>query len=150
MSDIPFHVAGGAFIGRKPQTDRPPEIGPISRFTAAPAASSRRRKLWEVAHKCHCPIIGTCFDVQELRALMAKVMEFPRDTSDFVLHTTAVGNSNNRSRLADFPNLWEYARDLYQTPAFGSTTDFEAIKRGYSEALTAARSGQPRYFFSKR
>ena len=101
MSDIPFHVAGGAFIGRKPQTDRSPEIGPISRFTAAPAASSRRRKLWEVAHKCHCPIIGTCFDVQELRALMAKVMEFPRDTSDFVLHTTAVGNCDNRSRLAE-------------------------------------------------
>lgn len=37
----------------------------------------------------------------------------------------------NRSRLADFPNLWEYARDLYQQPQFGTTTDFDAIKRGY-------------------
>lgn len=36
----------------------------------------------------------------------------------------------NRSRLADFPNLWEYARGLYQQPPFGTTTDFEAIKRG--------------------
>ena len=24
-----------------------------------------------------------------------------------------------------------YARDLYQTPGFGDTTDFEAIKQGY-------------------
>lgn len=101
MSDIPFHVAGGTFIGRKPWTERRPEIGPISGFTAAAPTRTRRRKLWEVAHKCHCPIIGTCFDVQELRALMNKVMEFPRDTSDFVLHTTAVGICDNRSRLAE-------------------------------------------------
>ncbi|WP_428909836.1 glutathione S-transferase C-terminal domain-containing protein [Niallia sp. Krafla_26] len=33
----------------------------------------------------------------------------------------------NRNRLIDFPNLWGYARDLYQTPGFGDTTDFEAI-----------------------
>ena len=37
----------------------------------------------------------------------------------------------NRDRLADFPNLWNYAKDLYQTPGFGATTDFDAIKRGY-------------------
>jgi putative glutathione S-transferase len=40
----------------------------------------------------------------------------------------------NWRRLNEYPNLWEYARDLYQTPAFGSTTDFEAIKRGYALA----------------
>jgi putative glutathione S-transferase len=37
----------------------------------------------------------------------------------------------NRNRLIDFPNLWNYAKDLYQTPCFGDTTDFNAIKRGY-------------------
>ena len=37
----------------------------------------------------------------------------------------------NRSRLIDFPNLWNYAKDLYQTPAFRDTTDFEIIKRSY-------------------
>lgn len=37
----------------------------------------------------------------------------------------------NRNRIIDFPNLWAYARDLYQIPAFGETTDFEAIKKGY-------------------
>jgi putative glutathione S-transferase len=38
----------------------------------------------------------------------------------------------NRNRLIDFPNLWNYAKDLYQTPGFGITTDFDAIKRGYN------------------
>jgi len=37
----------------------------------------------------------------------------------------------NRNRLIDFPNLWGYAKDLYQTPGFGDNTDFDAIKRGY-------------------
>lgn len=29
--------------------------------------------------------------------------------------------------LTDFPNLWAYARDLYQLPAFKNTTDFESF-----------------------
>lgn len=41
------------------------------------------------------------------------------------------GFKANRQRLIDFPNLWAYARDLYETPGFGSTTDFQAIKEGY-------------------
>lgn len=37
----------------------------------------------------------------------------------------------NRNLISDFPNLWAYARDLYQQPAFGETTDFEGIKKHY-------------------
>lgn len=37
----------------------------------------------------------------------------------------------NRQRLADFPALWGYARDLFQTPGFGDTIDFQQIKEHY-------------------
>ena len=37
----------------------------------------------------------------------------------------------NLRRLVDYPNLWGYARDLYQRPGFGDTTDFVQIKRHY-------------------
>ncbi|RKS71701.1 putative glutathione S-transferase [Actinomadura pelletieri DSM 43383] len=37
----------------------------------------------------------------------------------------------NLRRLVDYPNLWDYARDLYSIPAFGETTDFDHIKRHY-------------------
>jgi putative glutathione S-transferase len=37
----------------------------------------------------------------------------------------------NRQRLVDFPNLWAYARRLYQIPEFGGTTSFDAIKIHY-------------------
>ncbi|MFC9972386.1 glutathione S-transferase family protein [Spirillospora sp. NPDC127200] len=37
----------------------------------------------------------------------------------------------NLRRLADYPALWAYARDLHSLPAFGGTTDFDHIKRHY-------------------
>jgi putative glutathione S-transferase len=37
----------------------------------------------------------------------------------------------NIRRLVDYPSLWPYARDLYQTPGFGETVDFDHIKRHY-------------------
>ncbi len=37
----------------------------------------------------------------------------------------------NRQKLVELPNLWGYARDLYQTPGFGETVDFDQIKRHY-------------------
>lgn len=37
----------------------------------------------------------------------------------------------NLRRLIDYPNLWGYARDLFQRPAFGETTNFDHIKRHY-------------------
>ena len=37
----------------------------------------------------------------------------------------------NREKLAEMPVLWAYARDLFQTPGFGDTIDFEQIKQHY-------------------
>ncbi|QEN16012.1 glutathione S-transferase family protein [Mycobacterium sp. ELW1] len=37
----------------------------------------------------------------------------------------------NWSKLAEMPVLWAYARDLFQTPGFGDTTDFVQIKQHY-------------------
>ena len=37
----------------------------------------------------------------------------------------------NRQKLTEMPVLWAYARDLFQTPGFGDTTDFVHIKQHY-------------------
>ena len=37
----------------------------------------------------------------------------------------------NRNKLTEMPALWGYARDLFQTPGFGDTIDFDQIKRHY-------------------
>lgn len=37
----------------------------------------------------------------------------------------------NRNKLTEMPVLWAYARDLFQTPGFGDTVDFDHIKKHY-------------------
>jgi glutathionyl-hydroquinone reductase len=48
----------------------------------------------------------------------------------------------NRHKLSELPVLWAYARDLFQTPGFGETVDFDHIKRHYyatHEAINPTR-----------
>ncbi|WP_227397081.1 glutathione S-transferase family protein [Jeotgalibacillus aurantiacus] len=64
--------------------------------------------------------------------------------SDVRLYTTLArfdaayynGFNTNRNLLREFPNLWGYARDLYQTEGFGDTTEFDAIKEHYHLSIT--------------
>ena len=37
----------------------------------------------------------------------------------------------NRKRLIDYPNLWAYARELYQWPGVAGTVDFDHMVRHY-------------------
>jgi glutathionyl-hydroquinone reductase len=37
----------------------------------------------------------------------------------------------NRNKISEMPVLWAYLRDLFQTPGFGDTVDFDHIKRHY-------------------
>jgi putative glutathione S-transferase len=42
----------------------------------------------------------------------------------------------NLRRLIDYPNLWNYLKDLYQHPAFKATCNLEYTKRGYYMSMT--------------
>ncbi|MFC4903237.1 glutathione S-transferase family protein [Kocuria oceani] len=37
----------------------------------------------------------------------------------------------SRNKLTEMPHLWGYARDLFQTPGFGDTVDFQQVKEHY-------------------
>lgn len=41
----------------------------------------------------------------------------------------------NLRRLVDYPNLWAYARSLYQWPGIAATVDHEVIRRSYWSSL---------------
>lgn len=64
--------------------------------------------------------------------------------SDVRLYTTLVrfdaayytAFNTNRTLIREFPHLWGYVRDLYQTPGFGDTTNFDAIKKHYHLSIT--------------
>jgi putative glutathione S-transferase len=48
----------------------------------------------------------------------------------------------NRQKLTELPALWGYARDLFETPAFGDNTDFSQIKRHYYTVQTDVNPSQ--------
>jgi glutathionyl-hydroquinone reductase len=48
----------------------------------------------------------------------------------------------NRSKLTEMPVLWAYARDLFQTPGFGDTTDWQQIKDHYYKVHTTVNPTQ--------
>lgn len=41
----------------------------------------------------------------------------------------------NLRRIVDYPNLWNYLKDLYQYPAFKATCNLDYIKRGYHMSM---------------
>ncbi|MEQ1602767.1 MAG: DUF2325 domain-containing protein [Methylophilaceae bacterium] len=64
------------------------------------SASSRRPRLWELNQKCHCPVIGVCFGMDEIRKLVGKVMNVSTQHNDFDIHVTAVCACETRTRLS--------------------------------------------------
>lgn len=42
----------------------------------------------------------------------------------------------NFRRILDYPNLWNYLKDLYQRPEFKATCNLDSIKRGYYMSMT--------------
>jgi hypothetical protein len=63
---------------------------------------NNRRKLWDVPAEYHCPIIGTCLHVEELRQIARKAGNSldPR-SSDYQLHVRFVAAADGELRLYD-------------------------------------------------
>lgn len=64
------------------------------------ARGSRRRRLWELDAKCHCPVIGVCLSMDALRKLAARHFR-ERELDDYALHVGSVAQCATRSALAD-------------------------------------------------
>jgi glutathionyl-hydroquinone reductase len=48
----------------------------------------------------------------------------------------------NLRRIIDYPNLWNYLKDLYQRPQFKVTCNLEDTKRGYYTSMTEINPNQ--------
>lgn len=48
----------------------------------------------------------------------------------------------NLRRIVDYPNLWNYLKDLYQRPEFKVTCNLDDIKRGYYMSMTDINPNQ--------
>ncbi|HEX5342350.1 MAG TPA: DUF2325 domain-containing protein [Duganella sp.] len=65
------------------------------------AQASRRRRLWELGHACHCPLVGVGFPLGVLRKLVDKVTNGKVVADDYEVHVGAVTECGTRNRLSE-------------------------------------------------
>jgi hypothetical protein len=65
------------------------------------AQASRRRRLWELGHACHCPLVGVGLPLGVLRKLVDKVTSGKVMADDYEVHVGAVTECASRNRLSE-------------------------------------------------
>jgi hypothetical protein len=66
-----------------------------------PSSGSRRRRLWELGHHAHCPVIGVCLPIAALRRITDKVHGGTTIATDYELHCGVIAECRQRSHLAE-------------------------------------------------
>jgi hypothetical protein len=64
-------------------------------------ATSRRRRIWELSHACHCPLVGVGLPIGYLRKLVGKVTGGQVLHDDYEIHVGAVTECASRNRLSE-------------------------------------------------
>ncbi|MYN17463.1 DUF2325 domain-containing protein [Rugamonas sp. FT107W] len=96
------------------------------------AHASRRRRLWELGHACHCPLVGVGFPLGVLRKLVDKVTSGKVLADDYEVHVGAVTECGSRNRLSEALQKElerRYAAVLLRFRAAKSTADVAALWR---------------------
>lgn len=96
---------------------------------------SRRKRLWELDHKYHCLIIGTCFDIHALRRLVARQVKVPQLISDFDLHRCAVQACEERSKISEMLHKALESRYALSIAQAKRLTDPLALRNHWQQAL---------------
>jgi Uncharacterized protein conserved in bacteria (DUF2325) len=65
------------------------------------AHASRRRRIWELGHTCHCPLVGVSMPIGTLRKLVGKVAGGKVLADDYEIHVGAVSECGTRNRLSE-------------------------------------------------
>ncbi|SFM03597.1 DUF2325 domain-containing protein [Rugamonas rubra] len=95
--------AGPADSPRGARRDAPSGAPLIHNVASAlePALASRRRRLWELGHACHCPLVGVGLPLGVLRKLVDKVSGGKVLADDYEVHVGAVTECGSRNRLSE-------------------------------------------------
>lgn len=96
--------ARAAVVPTLPPPPSPEEVAePALRKQPAP----RRRKLWELEEKHHCPVVGTCLSLDEIGKIARKAGGFSgREIDHYRLHVEAVSLSITRNAAAEAMHKW--------------------------------------------
>jgi hypothetical protein len=73
-----------------------------SATAAAPAAqAARRRRIWDLPHSCHCPLVGVGLPLGVLRKIVGKAAGGMVVADDYEVHVGTVSECGQRNRLSE-------------------------------------------------
>lgn len=112
-------------------------FGGVPSAQAPQSAGRRRKKIWEMSMRWHCPLIGTCLPVAEMRQLAARAGFDEREMSDYTLHTAVVGSCDSRTEIAELVQRHFEKRYAATIQRFNRIKGEAAVLAQWQEALAA-------------
>jgi len=104
---------------------------------ASDACGRRKRaKLWELLDKNHCPVVGTCLPVAELRKLARRFFSSVDPQSDYAMHVAAVSHARTRNPASEAMQRYLDGRYRLAILAFDraqADSDVDALWRQFYE-----------------
>ncbi len=108
-------------------------------FSPLPAhTGSRRRRLWDLPHPCHCPVVGVCIPLTTLRNLVNKALGGKAMAGDYEVHVGAVAECTTRNRVSEILQKDLEARHARSVQAFRGAKHTKAVADLWAQAV---RSG---------
>ncbi|MCU0841160.1 MAG: DUF2325 domain-containing protein [Thiobacillaceae bacterium] len=87
------------FSPAQPAEDAGARPAPVARLE--PVRPGRRRKLWELEEKHHCPVVGSCLSLEEIKKIARKSGSQGHGFDAYRLHVEAVSVSCSRNAAAE-------------------------------------------------
>jgi hypothetical protein len=108
--------------------------------TRLPAqAGRRRRKVWDLPPRWHCPLVGTCLPAVEMRRLATRCGFDVADMSDYTLHTVVVGSCDKHGEVAEAVQRFFEKRYAAALARFARAKGETAVLTLWREALVAGK-----------
>lgn len=96
---------------------------------------SRRKRLWDLAHQCHCPVVSVCFPLAVLRQLVNKAIGSKAMADDYEIHVGAVAECTRRTRLSEMLQRDLDVRYAASVQAFKAAKDTKAVANLWAAAV---------------
>lgn len=119
------------------------KLNPISRVLekhpGQVLAGSRRRRLWELPHNCHCPVIGVCLPMPVLRKAINRLVGDSVVASDYEWHVSAVNMCTQRTPITEVLERVLDRRYALTITRFKSAKTTEALMHMWKDAITEGK-----------
>ncbi|MFT3848559.1 MAG: DUF2325 domain-containing protein [Propionivibrio sp.] len=96
----------------------------------------KRAKLWELLDKNHCPVVGTCLPIAELRKIAHRFFSSVDPENDYAMHVAAVNHAKQRNPASE--TMQRYLDNKYRLTILAfdraqTDADVEALWREFYE-----------------